>query len=116
MKKILVVDDQPGCVKMLTGRLEANNYKVVCAFNGEEALVKVKEEIPDLIITDVLMPRMDGYTLVRELKKTGSNVPIIIVTSRTEMSELFELEGVCDYLIKPFDAKELMEKVNGYLK
>ena len=77
--KILIIDDEPGLIKMVRIRLEANGYEVVSARNGEEGIEKVKSEIPDLIILDIMMPKMDGYEVCNALKsdKRYSMIPII---------------------------------------
>jgi len=117
-KKILVVDDEPNVVKVVASRLEANGYEVITANDGEEGLVKLKSEGADLIILDVMMPKMDGYTFVKKIRADDSisKVPVIILTAKEKMKDLFEIEGIKDYIIKPFEAKELLEKVNKYLK
>ncbi len=115
-KKILVVDDELQGVEKLTTRLEAHGYKVVAAFDGKEALEKVAKEKPDLIILDILMPKMDGYTFVKEMKKLREKPPVIVVSARSEMADLFELEGVTNYLVKPFDSEELIKKIEENLK
>lgn len=117
-KKILIVDDEPDVVEMVRARLESDNYEVVVAFNGEEGLKKVDSEKPDLIILDISMPHMDGYTFVREFKKTTNlNVSsIIILTAKEKMKDLFEIEGVGDYIVKPYEGEELLRKVRKHLE
>lgn len=116
MSKILVIDDEPDIIKVLTSRLQANNYEVVTAANGEEGLEKLKNENPDLIILDILMPQMDGYTFVKRLKKTGREVPIIVLTAKQGMKDLFAIEGITDYVVKPFNADELLKKIEKNLR
>ncbi|MBU1147494.1 MAG: response regulator [Candidatus Omnitrophica bacterium] len=117
-KKILVIDDEPDVVKVVTSRLEANGYEVITANDGDAGLEKLKSEGADLIILDVMMPRMDGYTFVKKIRADDSipKVPVIILTAKDRMKDLFEIEGIKDYLVKPFDSKELLEKVKKYLK
>ncbi|MEI6632929.1 MAG: response regulator [Chlamydiota bacterium] len=115
-KKILIVDDEPHIVEMLKSRLEANDYKVLSACNGEEGLKKVQDENPGLIILDVMMPEMDGWTFLKELKREGKHIPVIILTAKEKMQDLFELEGIKDYIVKPFKADELLEKISKYFK
>ena len=117
-KKILVIDDEPTIVKVVESRLKANGYEVVCAYDGQEGLQKVASQSPDLIIVDIGMPKVDGYTFVKEVraKESTSKTPIIVLTARDKMRDLFEMEGVKDYLAKPFKAEELLERVNSYFK
>ncbi len=118
MKKILVVDDDPEIVDLVKNRLEAHNYQVVTACDGNEGLLKIKEESPNLVILDVAMPKMDGYTFVLELKKTGKfkNLPVVMLTAKENIKGLFDMEGVSHYFIKPFVAEELMKTLEGILK
>lgn len=115
--RILVIDDEQETVELLKVRLEANRFEVISASNGEEGLEKVHYEKPDLIIVDVLMPKMDGYTFVRELKtnRETSRLPLIVLTGKVKMEELFKLEGVEDYLIKPFKINDLLDRIHKYL-
>ena len=115
MKKILIIDDEPHIIKMVRSRLEANNYEVVTALNGEEGLNKLHQEKPDLIILDILMPKMDGYTFVRELKKEENEIPVIILTANTGMTDLFDEEGITDHVYKPFKTEELLEKIRKHI-
>ncbi|MFH1836905.1 MAG: response regulator [Candidatus Omnitrophota bacterium] len=115
MKKILIIDDEPHIIKMVRSRLEANGYAVITALDGKEGLEKVEKENPDLIIVDVLMPKMDGYTFVRNLKKKRADIPIIILTATQGMTDLFEEEGITDQIHKPFETEELLGKIQKYL-
>jgi CheY-like chemotaxis protein len=112
MKKILVVDDEPGIVEVIRQRLEFNHYEVITAYDGLEAFVKVSEEKPDLIILDVSMPRMDGLKFVKatrgfEMKDT----PILILTALSLTREAFEAFGINHFLTKPFNSEKLLQKV-----
>lgn len=117
-KKILVVDDEPDFVKMAKIRLEANNYAVVTAFDGQQGLKKAREEEPDVILLDIMMPNKDGYTMLRELKEDEKikTIPVIILTAKGGMKELFEIEGVSDYIVKPFDSEDLLLRISRSLK
>ncbi|MDP3722330.1 MAG: response regulator [Candidatus Omnitrophota bacterium] len=117
-KKILVVDDEQQLALALKIRLQANGYAVVVAHDGQQALELVEKEHPDLIILDVLMPVMDGYSCLRELNtRLGrGKIPILILTARERMKDLFELEGVADYVIKPFDHDDLLLRIDRALK
>lgn len=116
-KKILVVEDEPLIVNMVKHRLEKHHFDVVEAFEGEEGLEKAKNEKPDLIILDIIMPKMDGYTFVKKLKRDEDtrNIPIIILTAWEKMEDLFLQEGIKDYLVKPFKAEELLARIHKYL-
>ena len=114
-KKVLIVDDEEALVKFLARRLEANHYEVVTALRGDEGLEKAEREKPDLIILDVMMPVMDGYTFVREMKSAGNETPIIMLTAKEKMEDLFQMEGVPDYLIKPCDSEALLEKIEQHI-
>ncbi|MDP2652910.1 MAG: response regulator [Candidatus Omnitrophota bacterium] len=116
-KKILVVDDEADLVSMLELRLSANGFQVIKAFDGVQGLEKVRVEKPDLIIADVLMPKMDGFAFYKELKKAPgtSNIPVIILTARGKMEETFRVMGVDHFVTKPFDAADLVGKILGML-
>lgn len=114
-KKILIVDDEKDLVEILTFRLEAAGYDVVSAQNGQEGLEKAKSEKPDLVLLDVMMPKMDGYQVCRALKLDGKykKVPIIILTAKVEEGDkrTGETVGADGYITKPFDSGELLAKI-----
>jgi DNA-binding response OmpR family regulator len=116
-KRILVIDDEPDLVAVLKVRLETQGYEVDSAGDGFEGLKKVEQSSPDLIILDVLMPRMDGFTFILELKKNDKHkhIPVIVLTAKEMMSDLFKIEGVPDYIVKPFEVDELMAKVKKHV-
>lgn len=117
-KKILIIDDEPEMVELMKIRLEANKFDVITASEGSEGLEKLRKEKPDLVLLDIMMPNMDGYLFAREVKKDPAiaGVPIIVVTAKPGMKYLFEAEGIKDYMVKPFESKELLDKINKYLK
>ena len=117
-KKILVIDDELELVDMLKIRLEANNYEVVTAGDGEEGMAKAKSEKPDLIILDIMMPKKDGYTFIKEMRAEQGikSTPVVILTAKAKMKDLFAIEGAKDYIVKPFEATELLEKIARYFK
>lgn len=117
-KKILVADDEQQLALAVKIRLESKGYKVVTAKDGAEAVEVATAEKPDLVILDVLMPVMDGYSCLRELnKKFGrGKLPVIILTARDRMKDLFELEGIEDYVIKPFDHDDLLIRIDRAFK
>jgi pilus assembly protein CpaE len=117
--RILVVDDSRLAQKMIRDRLESAGYAVVTASSGEEALAWLQREVPDLVISDVVMPGIDGYELCRRMRKQPrlANVPVILLTARGGIAEKvagFEA-GADDYLVKPFDPVELELRVKVLL-
>ena len=115
--RILVVDDEPPIVDMLSYNLERANYEVITARDGEEALVKARQEQPDLIILDLMLPRLDGLEVCRALRRER-DVPIIMLTARdSEVDRVVGLElGADDYVVKPFSVRELMARVGSVLR
>ena len=116
--KILLVDDDQDFAQLLEFDLRKKGYQVVRAGNGEEGLEKVKSEKPALIVLDIKMPKMDGYTFVRRLKKDDGtkNIPLIVLTSYEPMKDMFQLEGVSDYFVKSANMDNLMKTVEKYLQ
>ncbi len=117
MDKILVVDDESNIIELLRLYLEKDGFEVSSAKNGLEALSLFKEENPDLIVLDIMIPEPDGWQVLREIRKT-SNVPIIMLTAKSEtFDKVTGLElGADDYLTKPFDAKELLARIKAVLR
>lgn len=126
-EKILIVDDDPDILDALTMILESQNYEVITARDGVEGLANFKAEIPDLMILDLLMPKMDGFSVLKELQDPRwskyKNIPILILTSvREEASRRrYELEtglelGVDDYVEKPMPPEVLIERVGKLIK
>jgi len=118
-KKILVIDDTVLMQKMITDILRAENYTVIVADSGEEGLLKVAQEKPDLVILDVSLPGIDGFEVCKILRGNDSNnlMPIIMITSHgDEEDKLKGLElGADDYIIKPFNPRELLSRVRNTL-
>ena len=126
-KKILVVDDDPDIREAVSAVLESQGYEVITARDGEEGLTKLREERPDLMILDLLMPRMDGFAVCKELKDPRwtkyANIPILVLTSVREEAarRRYELEtglelGVDDYVEKPIPPATLLHRVEMLLK
>lgn len=115
--RILVVDDEPPIVDVLVYNLQRANYEVLVARDGEEALSKARQEQPDLIILDLMLPRMDGLEVCRALRRER-DVPIIMLTARdSEVDRVVGLElGADDYVVKPFSVRELMARVGSVLR
>ena len=115
--KILIVDDEPALRLILTTRLSLAGYQVVAAADGEEALEVYAKEDPDLIVLDVMMPKMDGYGVCQALRQE-SNVPIIMLTALGDVGDgITGLQlGADDYLAKPFSPKELEARIACVLR
>ena len=118
--KILLLEDDSYMVKAITIRLEANDFEVVAALDGEEGLAKSRSEKPDLIILDVMLPKMDGFDICRKLKidKQYKDIPIIMLTAKFQPSDIrFGKEmGADAYMTKPFDSQALLAKIEELLK
>ena len=114
-KKILIVDDEAQLVEMMKMRLEAAGYSVIAAYDGQEGLNKARKEKPDLIILDLMLPKMDGYKVCGLLKNDArySKIPIIMFTARAQDEDvrLGKDLGAEDYVIKPFEPKLLLDKI-----
>ncbi len=119
-KKILIVEDQAMIVDMLKMRLEANNYEVIIANDGQEGLEKARQHHPSLIILDVMLPKMNGYQVCQLLKKDPkySKIPIIISSGRTpeEIKKVGQEIGADAYVCKPYDAEVLLTKMNALIE
>ena len=115
--RILIVDDEPPIVDVLAYNLQQANYQVLVARDGEEALDLARREQPDLIILDLMLPRLDGLEVCRALRRER-DVPIIMLTARdAEVDRVVGLElGADDYVVKPFSVRELMVRVKNVLR
>ncbi len=117
MKTILVVDDIKAELKLISGYLQQGGYDTITAINGQEALEKAVETKPDLIITDLVMPEMNGLTLCRQVKKntTTADIPIIACTSKNRDVDRSwaKKQGVAAYIVKPFTKEELIDAVKS---
>jgi DNA-binding response OmpR family regulator len=116
-KKILIVDDEPRYVRLMEANLISDNYDVLKAYNGQQALEIVEDQKPDLVLLDVMMPVLDGFTTCERIRKF-STVPIIIVTVKGEEKDRVRgLDlGADDYIVKPFSATELLARVRAVLR
>jgi len=115
--RVLVVDDELSIVKFLRANLEASGYEVLAAMDGAEALKVFETELPDLIILDIMMPKMDGFEVCRRLRE-WSQIPIIMLSARCDEKDkvkCFDL-GADDYMTKPFGAGELIARVRAVLR
>lgn len=114
---ILVVDDEPRLVKFVRMNLELEGFRVSEAYNGLEALDKVREELPDLVVLDIMMPEMDGFETLKHIREI-STVPVIILTVKSDEEDLINgLElGADDYLTKPFSPRVLVSRIKAVLR
>jgi DNA-binding NarL/FixJ family response regulator len=118
-KRLLVVDDEPNLLRAVAACLKAEDYEVSTARSGYEALMQLAEAVPDLIISDIRMPGMDGYKLARQLRGSPRTalVPIVFLTAKDETADRIEgfRAGIDAYLTKPFEPTELIAVVKGIL-
>lgn len=114
---VLVVDDEQKLVDLVRAIMEKEGYNVVEAHNGYQAIEKVRESLPDAVILDVMMPEMDGFEALKEIRQ-ASNIPVIMLTVQaTENDKVRGLElGADDYVAKPFDHRELVSRVKAVLR
>jgi len=122
MKKIMIVDDEKDVLFLLKVIMEKEGYEVIEASNGMEAYEKLTDSInpvkPDVILLDIMMPEMDGYTLQTKLQQTDElkRIPIIILTAKGQTKDLFQMSSnVYSFLEKPFDPQNLIKRVKGAL-
>ena len=119
-KKILAVDDERHIVRLVQVNLERAGYEVVTAFDGKDALEKVASENPDLVVLDVMMPYMDGFEVLQNLRKNPSTreLPVIMLTAKAQDADVFRgwQSGVDCYLTKPFNPMELISFVKRIFK
>ena len=115
MKKILVVDDSPTMRKLMTDALEGKGYQLITATDGEDALQKAAQELPDLVLLDVVMPGKNGFQVCRQLKTDAAtkHIKVIMVTSKDQKSDRFWglKQGADAYVTKPFEPAELLQNV-----
>ena len=118
-KKVLIVDDNQDAIHILTAVLKRGGYLVSVAKNGVEAIEKIRQERPALILLDIMMPRMDGFEVCQEIKgsEETSNIPVLMITARKDPeSRKRGLEvGASEYLVKPIHPAEVLRKVQEYL-
>jgi two-component system response regulator VicR len=115
--KILVVDDEPPIVEVLSYNLRRASFTVITAYDGEQAVTLAQSEQPDLIILDLMLPKLDGIEVFRRVRRT-SDVPVIMLTARdAEIDRVVGLElGADDYVVKPFSVRELVARVRNVLR
>lgn len=122
MAKILLIDDEPYALEVLAKLLKANGYNAVSACGGEEGLVKAKQEKPDLILLDILMPGMNGHEVIKCLKKDDVTkaIPVIMVSAREDFKfgteSLSKVEGAAGYVNKPIRLESLLPEIKKVLQ
>ena len=119
-KTIVLAEDETHIARLIMFKLEREGYKVDWAQNGGEALSKIKSSPPDLILLDVMMPVMDGYEVLKQIKEDGAlkTIPIIMLSAKGQTADIEKGSslGADDYIIKPFRPAELVERIKGILK
>lgn len=115
---ILLVEDEPGLVLTLTDRLAAEGYQVESASDGERGLERALQEAFDLILLDIMLPKKNGFDVCRQIRQSGSNVPVLMLTARGQvLDKVVGLQiGADDYLVKPFDMAELTARISALLR
>jgi two-component system alkaline phosphatase synthesis response regulator PhoP len=118
VKRILLIEDEPGIVLTLTDRLTREGYSVDSATDGESGLERASRESFDLLLLDLMLPRMSGFDVCRELRKRGIETPVIMLTARGQvMDKVVGLKlGADDYVTKPFEMAELLARVEAHLR
>jgi DNA-binding response OmpR family regulator len=118
-KKILVVDDEVDLVETIRFPLEGEGFNVLASYDGEDALNQARKENPDLILLDIMLPKLNGYKVCRLLKfdERYKHIPILMLTAKTQEKDktLGKETGADEYITKPFDIEELVAKVKSYL-
>ena len=117
-KTILIVEDEKNIVDIVKFNLMREGYKTIEAYDGEDGLNKARSENPDLVLLDVMLPKMIGFDVCKALRAEGNNVPVIILTAREEETDkVFGLEiGADDYITKPFSMRELLARVKANIR
>ena len=119
-KKILVIDDEEDMQKLLKIRFEQDNFTVITAGDGDIGAKTAEQEIPDLIILDIMMPKVDGYSCLKELRKLPKtkNIPVLMLSGKEEekVRDLFAFQKISGYMEKPFELDNLVMKVKEILK
>ena len=118
-KRILIADDDPVILRLIQVNLELEGYEVITANNGQEAVDLATAESPNLVILDIMMPRLDGYQACERLKSDTATkeIPVIFLSAKAQQGDIDKGKsyGVADYLTKPFDPSELLEVVERHL-
>ena len=116
--KILFVEDEEDLTLIVADTLRGQGYEVVTAVDGEDGLEKFKTEAADIVVADVMMPKMDGFTMAKEIRKLSPTVPLLFLTAKSTIDDVeqgFEI-GANDYLKKPFELRELIVRIKALLR
>jgi DNA-binding response OmpR family regulator len=118
MKRILIIEDEESILMALEDNLRLEGYEVVCAVDGEQGLSMAREKKFDLIILDIMLPKMDGFGVCKHLRRDGINIPILMLTAKgQEIDKVLGLElGADDYMTKPFSSRELLARIKALLR
>lgn len=120
LKKILVIDDEEDMQKLLKIRLEQESFTVVAASDGEEGFKAAETEMPDLILLDIMMPKVDGYSCLKEIRRIQKtkDIPVLMLSGKEEekVRDLFAFQKISGYLEKPFELDNLVAKIKEILK
>lgn len=118
MRSILVVEDDKVLNKLICSKLKIDGFKAIPAFDGSEAIDVMDKEFVDLIICDVMMPKINGFELTKILRETNNNLPILMITAKDQLEDIEEgfESGIDDYMIKPINLKKMMLRVNALLR
>ena len=117
-KKVLVVDDEPDFLKIIRKRLETNNFQVITAGSGKEALDKIKKDKPDAVFLDILMPELDGLETLRKIRRKSKDLPVFMITafSNEERFKLAKHLKASGFVVKTSDLKREVESITGALR
>lgn len=115
--RVLLAEDEPNLGMIVSESLETRDFEVILATNGEEALQFYKNEQPDILVLDVMMPKKDGFTLAKEIRQENAQIPIIFLTAKSQTKDVLEgfEHGGNDYLKKPFSMEELIVRIKALL-
>lgn len=118
MQTVLIVDDEPAIVKLLSYNLTQANFNVLTANDGQQALVLVDNEPIDIVLLDLMLPKISGEEVLKQIRQRGNNVPVIVITAKTaEFDRVFGLEmGADDYITKPFSPREVVARIKAVLR
>jgi len=114
-KRVLLVDDEPGILKVISIKLRISGFGVITAHGGQEALNLLKTESPDIVLLDVIMPGIDGFEVLQQLR-AFSKLPVIVFSARLENAQKALKLGANDFLAKPFDVEEMVKKIEKLLE